>query len=55
MPLLADGPPTHQGMGVIGDDYVMPANWLDRVEVHRDRIAACPPQQQLTIEAWDLS
>lgn len=54
-PLLEDGPPAHRGLGVIGDDYVMPANWLGQVEMHIDRIASCPSQQQLTIEAWDLS
>ena len=27
LPLLAGGPPAHRGPPIIGDDYVMPANW----------------------------
>jgi hypothetical protein len=56
LPLLADGPPrVSRGMAIIGDDYVMPAGWQAEVQMHADRIAVCPVDQQLTIEAWDLS
>ena len=55
LPLLADGPPPHRGMAVIGDDYVMPANWKGNVAFHPERIAACSADQMLTIDAWDLS
>lgn len=55
LPLLVDGPPAHQGLAVIGDDYVLPANWLGKVKINADRMASCPAQHQLTIEAWDLS
>lgn len=55
VPLLADGPPAHDGAMVIGDDYVMPPKWIGKVEMHRDRIDACLASQALTIEAWDLS
>lgn len=55
LPLLVDGPPAHHGPMIIGDDYVMPAAWIGKVEIHADRMAACPGSHRLTIEAWDLS
>jgi hypothetical protein len=55
LPLLAEGPPPHQGPAIIGDDYVMPANWKGKVIFHQDKLAACPPDQVLTIDAWDQS
>ena len=55
LPLLVDGPPAHSGPLVVGDDYVMPAGWVGKIEIHNARIAACSADQQLTIEAWDLS
>jgi len=53
--LLESGPPAHIGPAVIGDDYVMPANWKGIITFHQDRIAACAADQVLTIEAWDQS
>lgn len=32
-----------------------PANWKGDVIFHQDKIAACPPDLLLTIDAWDLS
>jgi hypothetical protein len=55
IPLLVDGPPTHDGRMVIGDDYVMPPKWIGKVEMHAERMKRCPAQQRLTVEAWDLS
>jgi hypothetical protein len=55
LPLIAGGPPAHNGPEIIGDDYVMPGNWTGKVTLHHDKIAACPPDQMLTIEAWDQS
>ena len=55
LPLLAGGPPAHRGPPIIGDDYVMPANWKGNVIFHQDKIEACPPDQVLTIDAWDQS
>lgn len=55
LPLIAGGPPAHSGPEIIGDDYVMPGNWTGKVTLHHDKIAACLPDQILTIEAWDQS
>ncbi|MBI3348595.1 MAG: hypothetical protein HY020_15480 [Burkholderiales bacterium] len=55
IPLLADGPPAQNGDAIIGDDYVMPANWVGQVEIDPDRMVACPSAHRLTVAAWDLS
>lgn len=55
LPILADGIPDHHDTPILGDDYIMPANWKGDVTFRHDRIAACPPDQVLTIDAWDLS
>lgn len=55
LPLLVNGPPPHAGPAIIGDDYVMPSNWSGNITLQRDRIAACPADHALTIDAWDLS
>jgi hypothetical protein len=34
---------------------MIPANWSGNVVFHHDTIAACSPDQVLTIYAWDLS
>lgn len=50
LPLLASGaPPFHGGAQRMSGD------WLRDVELHSERIAACPPDQVLTIDAWDRS
>ena len=53
LPILANGIPLHSDMTVIGDDYVMPAGWTGNIIMHQDKIAPCPPDQVLTIDAWD--
>lgn len=34
---------------------IHPPGWMGKVETSPDRIAACEPDQVLTIEAWDQS
>jgi hypothetical protein len=45
--------PKNKGQTIIGDDYVMPSDW--RSEINTSKIAKCDPDQQLIVEAWDLS
>ena len=54
LPLIENGPPTHSGPTIIGDDYVTPGGWIDSVELKSEKITACGPDQILTIDAWDL-
>lgn len=53
--LLADGLPEHAGPTVIGDDYVLPADWRGRMQVDSARLAAQPAEAWLTVDAWDES
>ena len=50
---LALDAPTNKGQTIIGYDYVMPSDW--RSEIDTSKIAKCDPDQQLIVEAWDLS
>lgn len=55
LPLLTKGIPSHKDVAILGDDYVMPAGWIGDLSMDLEKIAACPGDQLLTIEAWDLS
>ena len=50
---LALDAPKNKGQTIIGDDYVMPSDW--RSEIDTSKVAKCDPDQQLIVEAWDLS
>ena len=50
---LALDVPKNKGQTIIGDDYVMPSDW--RSEIDTSQIAKCDSDQQLIVEAWDLS
>ncbi|WP_449427213.1 hypothetical protein [Rhodanobacter umsongensis] len=54
-PLIQHGPPQHTAPVVIGDDYVSEGGWSAKATIHRDRMAACPEEKTLTIDAWDQS
>ncbi len=47
--LARDVLPLIDNDGIAHDDYVRD------VKLYRDRIAACPPEQAVTVEVWDLS
>ena len=53
LPLIESGPPSHEGPGIIGDDYVMPDNWVGDITINHDKIHQCAPDQVLQIEVWD--
>jgi hypothetical protein len=55
LPVILRGLPAHATPAVIGEDYVQPAGWTGKVEVHRDRIAECPDDEELLVQAWDQS
>jgi hypothetical protein len=52
---MSGGPPKPRGPMVIGDDYVLPGNWTGAFGLDREKFAACNPDEELIIEAWDLS
>lgn len=61
LPLLKNGGvlPDKDGLWVFGvdegEEYAQPPDWMDNVQVHAERVAACPSDLDLTIDVWDLS
>lgn len=61
LPLIQGGgiQPPKDGVWIFGidegEEYAQPPGWMGKVEVHSDRVAACPADQVLTIDAWDQS
>jgi hypothetical protein len=55
LPVIANGIPDHEDIPVLGEDYCVPAGWKGQIAFNHERIAACPADQILTIDAWDLS
>lgn len=54
LPLIVNGPPEHDDIAIIGDEYMMPNGWSGNIKICQEKIAACPREQLLTIDAWDL-
>ncbi|PTT88498.1 hypothetical protein DBR42_09675 [Pelomonas sp. HMWF004] len=40
---------------LVGDDDMTTSTWRNKPEVNSERVAACPLDQRLTIDAWDQS
>lgn len=61
LPLIEGGgiQPPKDGMWIFGidegEEYAQPPGWMSKLEVHADRVAACPVGHVLTIDAWDQS
>ena len=61
LPLVKNGSiqPPKDGIWIFGidegEEYAQPPGWMGKVEVHADRMAACPAELILTIDAWDQS
>ena len=61
LPLIEGGgiQPPKDGMWIFGidegEEYAQPPGWMGKLELHPGRIAACPVEQVLTIDAWDQS
>ena len=61
LPLIHGGgiQPPKDGVWIFGidegEEYAQPPGWMGKIEVHADRVAACPAELILTIDAWDQS
>lgn len=55
LPVLRAGLPRNASPLVIGEEGVSPAGWSGGVEFHEDRVATCPGDVVLLVEAWDQS
>ena len=55
LPIITRGLPANSSPLVVGDDYVTPAGWSGDVTLNAKNAAACHPDEQLLLEAWDQS
>lgn len=55
LPIITSGLPANNSPLVIGEDYVLPANWSGDIVWDREAALDCQPGDLLTIEAWDQS
>ena len=61
LPLFRGGPPLSSGMDALaqdehtGETRLVPGDENWDVTLHPDRMAACSPEQVLTLEVWDQS
>ena len=61
LPLIENGgiQPPKDGVWILGIDegkeYAQPPSWMGNIEMRTDRVAACPADLVLTIDAWDQS
>ena len=55
IPLVLSLQTKTEGPIVIGEDYAHIGGFNSDIELFLDRIKACPPHEELSIEAWDQS
>ena len=52
---IAHGLPANDSPPVYADDYVLPAGFNGPLKFNADQVAACGPDEELDVEAWDQS
>jgi hypothetical protein len=55
IPILIAGLPETDSPPVFGDDYYLPENWSGSLHTDPEKLADCPKDATLIIEAWDQS
>jgi hypothetical protein len=55
LPIISKGIPGSPGPAVICDDNMMPTDPSGLVKLDKDNLAACSPDEQLMVDAWDQS
>lgn len=53
--VLKVGLPKHDGILVIGDDYVLPSGWTGNAQIDFERLRRIDPNELLLVDAWDQS
>ncbi len=53
LPLIKNGPPSHKGPLVIGENYVTPAGWMSEATIKLEQFAQKNPDNMIIIDAWD--
>jgi len=52
---LEHGLPANHSPPVIGEDYVLPAGYNGTLNLDAAKLKACPEDEWLVVEAWDMS
>ena len=55
LPIIRSGIPNPKNPVVIGDDYIMPADWLSNVTLNEEKISSISNDTELIVDAWDMS
>ena len=55
LPIIRGGIPSPKNSVVIGDDYIMPADWLSNVTLNEEKISSIANEIELIVDAWDMS
>ena len=55
MPIIRSGIPRPGNPVVIGDDYVMPANWLGNLTIDGEKVSSFSDETELIVDVWDMS
>jgi len=55
LPIIRGGIPSPKNSVVIGDDYIMPADWLSNVTLNEEKISSIANETELIVDAWDMS
>lgn len=55
LPLIASGPPVYEGLLRQRGNVMTKEGWNGPATMDQAKIADCPPEQILTIDAWDQS
>ncbi|PPC89141.1 MAG: hypothetical protein CTY35_15480 [Methylotenera sp.] len=53
LPLIQNGPPSHNGPIVVGENYVTPAGWVSKATIKLEQFALQNPDSIIVVDAWD--
>lgn len=53
LPLIQDGPPSHRGSVVVGENYDTTAVWSSKATIRHELFAQHGPDTMIIIDAWD--
>ena len=55
LPIIRSGIPNPKNPVVIGDDYIMPADYLGNITLNEEKISSISNDTELIVEVWDMS
>ena len=55
LPLFVEGHPPYKPSNTIGEGHFHTGAWVRELQINKEKIAQCPADFLLTIDAWDLS